>query len=114
YNTFVGSGVRFECSQNRSAQMYGNIVGGLGSFECGSWKAVQHHNIADSGQAVAACGTGSYVAPDGQIDMVNRAAGNYHLTATSEAVNRGDAANRPSTDIDGDARPRGAAPDAGA
>jgi hypothetical protein len=114
YNTFVSSGVRFECSQNKSAQMYGNIVPTLSAWDCGTWKAVQHHNVSDGGQADAACGTASYVAPDGRIDMVDRAGGNYHLTTGSEAVNHGDSARQPTTDIDGDARPGGAAPDAGA
>ena len=94
--------------------MYGNIVPTLSARNCGNWRAVQHHNVGDTGQLDAACGTGSYVAPDGRIDMVDRTGGNYHLTTGSEAVNHGDSARGPSTDIDGDARPGGVAPDAGA
>jgi hypothetical protein len=46
--------------------------------------------------------------------MVNRSAGDYHLATGSEAINRGDMANDPAADIDGDTRYRGTAPDAGA
>ena len=114
YNTFIGpDNVRLDCSYDNSMQMYGNIVPILDAWHCGNWP-FQHHNVADSGQAVAACGPGSYVAPDGRIDMVDRAGGDYHLTSGSEAVNRGDPGKGPSSDIDGDARPSGAAPDAGA
>lgn len=44
----------------------------------------------------------------------NAAAFDFHLTAGAAAIDAGDPANSPSTDIDGDARPAGAAPDAGA
>jgi hypothetical protein len=114
YNTFVGSGVRFECSADSSGQMYGNIVPTLSSFDCGAWKAVQHHNVSDGGRAVSTCGTGSYVAPDGQVGMVDRAHGDYHLAPGSEAIGRGEAGALPRNDIDGDVRPLRASADAGA
>jgi hypothetical protein len=104
YNTFVDTGVEFDCSRDRSGKYYGNIVPRLSDFDCGTKQAVQWDNIADTGTATALCGHGSYVARDGEIDMVNRAAGDYHLTANSEARGRGDRNNYPPTDIDGKRR----------
>jgi hypothetical protein len=42
------------------------------------------------------------------------AAGNLHLRPGAPAIDNGDPADYPRTDIDGDARPVWAAPDAGA
>jgi hypothetical protein len=44
----------------------------------------------------------------------NAAAVDFHLNAGAAAIDAGDPANAPATDIDGDARPAGSAPDAGA
>jgi hypothetical protein len=44
----------------------------------------------------------------------NAGAFDFHLTAGAAAIDAGDPANAPSTDIDGEARPAGATPDAGA
>ncbi len=44
----------------------------------------------------------------------NAAAVDFHLNAGAAAINAGNPANAPATDIDGDARPAGGAPDAGA
>ena len=104
YNTFVDTGVEFDCSRDRSGKYYGNIVPRLSDFDCGTKQAVQWDNVADTGTATAECGRGSYVARDGEVDMVNRAAGDYHLTANSEARGRGDRNNFPPTDIDGKRR----------
>ena len=114
YNTFVSSGVRFECSQNKSAQMYGNIVPTLSARNCGSWKAAQHHNVSDGGEADAACGASSYVAPDHRVDLVDRERGDYHLAPGSEAIGRGETERRLRSDIDGHARPLRWRADAGA
>jgi len=50
------------------------------------------------------------------LGFLNSTPGSFdlHLAATSPAINRGDPANYPATDIDGQARPMGVAPDAGA
>jgi len=104
YNTFVDTGVEFDCSRNYSGLYYGNIVPSLSDFDCGTKQAVQWDNVGEHGTATSACGPGSFVVPDGQVDMVNRAAGDYHLTANSEARGRGDSNNFPATDIDGDVR----------
>jgi hypothetical protein len=57
------------------------------------------------------CGKTDRKAPSG---FVNAAAGNFHLRAGAAAVNRGDPKSYPSKDIDGQKRPKGRAPDAGA
>jgi len=46
--------------------------------------------------------------------FVNLAGDNFHLTASSPAINAGTAANAPSTDFDGAPRPQGAGVDIGA
>jgi hypothetical protein len=115
--------MQFVCNTDGTAKAYGNIVPRIDSFECGSSaiKATQDYEVASAGTAVAACGAHSYVAPDGQVDLANRqAAGaswqnlDYHLTSTSEAIGRGDPANHPSDDFDGQTRPASGPIDAGA
>jgi hypothetical protein len=114
YNTFVGSGVRYVCSRDGSAQMHGNIVPTLSTFDCGAWRAVQHHNLGERGRAESRCGPGSYVAPDRRIDYLDREGGDYHLAPGSEAIGRGEAGARTRGDIDGHVRPFRARADAGA
>jgi hypothetical protein len=123
YNTLEGTGMQFVCNTDGTAQAYGNIVPRMDSFECGSSaiKATQDYEVASAGTLVAACGAHSYIAPDGLIDLVSRPADgalwtvfDYHLTATSEAIGRGNPAAYPNDDIDGQSRPLGGAPDAGA
>jgi hypothetical protein len=48
------------------------------------------------------------------VGFVNRAAMNLHLAAGSPAINAGDPSYYPAKDIDGQARPFGGVPDAGA
>ena len=56
-------------------------------------------------------GSNDKVAPSG---FRNAAALDFHLNAGAAAIDAGDPADAPRTDIDGDARPAGKAPDAGA
>jgi chitodextrinase len=56
------------------------------------------------------CSTTDKNAAAGFIDATN----NLHLATGAAAVNAGDSTNYPATDIDGQARPMGSAPDAGA
>lgn len=115
FNTFIGpDGVRLECSHDKSMQMYGNIVPTIDARRCGSWDATQHHNVADTGQAVAACGAGSHVARDRRVDFVDRAGGDYHLAPGSEAIGRAETGPPLRSDIDGQARPFRVRADAGA
>jgi|GEM_PF-2018935 len=66
------------------------------------------HNVWYSGSKV---GPNDKVAPSG---FLNPAALDFHLKAGAAAIDAGDPVNFPARDIDGDARPAGAAPDAGA
>jgi hypothetical protein len=51
---------------------------------------------------------------DGSLGFVDPANGNLHISPSAPAINRADPSNYPSSDIDGQARPQGGAPDAGA
>jgi hypothetical protein len=64
------------------------------------------HNVLQGG----VCGAGDKNAAAGFVDMNS----NLHLAAGSAAINAGDPASFPGRDIDGQTRPGGAAPDAGA
>jgi hypothetical protein len=66
------------------------------------------YNVWYSGARV---GPHDVVAPSGYTDP---AAGDLHLRPWAPAIDNGDPADSPRADIDGDARPVGAAPDAGA
>jgi hypothetical protein len=66
------------------------------------------HNVWYSGPKI---GANDKVAPSG---FRNPAALDFHLTAGAAAIDAGDPADFPAQDIDGDARPVGGAPDAGA
>jgi hypothetical protein len=66
------------------------------------------YNVWYSGAKV---GAHDVVAPSGYVDP---AAGDLHLKPWAPAIDNGDPADYPRSDIDGDARPVWAAPDAGA
>ena len=95
------------------------IVGNVGpavKFWSGSTGAIEakpagievDYNVWYAGSKV---GSHDKVAPSG---FRNAAAVDFHLNAGAAAIDAGDPANAPATDIDGDARPAGKAPDAGA
>jgi hypothetical protein len=66
------------------------------------------HNVFAGGK----CGATDFNAP--AMRFVDENGFNLHLAPNSEAIDRGDPASFPAQDIDGQARPMGAAPDAGA
>ena len=66
------------------------------------------YNVWYSGRKV---GANDQVAPSG---YTNAAAGDLHLKAGAAAIDAGHPSDHPAADIDGDARPSGSAPDAGA
>jgi chitodextrinase len=59
----------------------------------------------------ASCSSTDLNAPSGFVDP---ASGNLHLQPGAAAINRGDPSSYPAKDIDGNGRPMGGAPDAGA
>jgi hypothetical protein len=67
-------------------------------------------NVIERG---AACGPNDLLL-DADVGYVDRAALDLHLAAGSPARDRGSPLDFPPADIDGDSRPAGSAPDAGA
>jgi len=87
----------------------GNISPLAGSWQCVS--AVTYRNNVWTGTGGSCDSTDKSITNPG---FVNAGAGDLHLTASSAAINAGDPANYPGLDIDGQARPMGGLPDAGA
>jgi hypothetical protein len=88
-------------------------VGNVGSWDCKSG-IIYRYNVGDtcggSGKSVSpSSSSASQTAPFG---WVNPAAYNFHLTASSVAINAGDPNDAPATDREG--KPRNGTPDAGA
>jgi hypothetical protein len=94
-----------EAGTGSGNKMIGNVSPFV-PWTCRSYVAYSH-NVWDG----AACGPTDVNAPSGFVDP---GAFDLHLRPDSAAVDRGDPADFPPADIDGDRRPRGGAPDAGA
>jgi chitodextrinase len=92
-------------SPKSNVQFVGNVAD-KASYACTSG-VVYSHNVWTG----AKCGATDKTAPSG---FVNAATFDYHLATGSAAINAGDPANYSATDIDGQARPLGGIPDAGA
>jgi hypothetical protein len=83
------------------------VIGNVGPAPTCVPGVTYRHNVWDG----RTCGSTDVDAPSG---FVNAAKGDLHLRPGSAAIDRGDPANHPRRDIDGDARPAGKRPDAGA
>jgi hypothetical protein len=87
----------------------GNAIRNMSSWECGqSFRSRWRYNVYGSG---ARCGSTDRV---GRLLFVNPAALDLRLRRGSAAINRGDPYSFPRTDIQGQRRPKGPRPDAGA
>ena len=87
------------------------VVGNVGPqvpWSCGGSGITFSHNVFEG----AACGPTDKNVTD--VGFVNRATLDLHLKPGSPAINAGDPANYAATDMDGQTRPLGGAPDAGA
>jgi hypothetical protein len=84
-----------------------NNIGPMSSFACDT-RIAYSHNVWSG----ATCGLTDVLALD--LGFVNALLGDLHLLPTSVAVDAGDPTSFPSDDIDGQHRPLGLAPDAGA
>jgi hypothetical protein len=85
------------------------VVGNVGvrtGGDCADYTS--RYNVWSS---MAPCSSTDRQAPSGFVDPGTF---DLHLRADSAAVDHGDPGNHPATDIDGEARPKGGAPDAGA
>jgi hypothetical protein len=87
-----------------------NIFADQATFGCSG--DVYRFNIYETLQGTGGpCGATDRVAT---VQYVNRAALDLHLLPGSPGIDQGNPASFPANDIDGQARPRGAAPDVGA
>jgi chitodextrinase len=117
YNTFVGSSGYsvFAFFDHRpaltpSARIYGNVSNSPGHSQPDGYGpcdklAVYHHNVWRG----ASCSPTDLNADPKLVSLTD-----LHVQAGSPAIDRGDPADYPAVDIDGDVRPAGGAPDAGA
>jgi len=104
-NNSATTPMSIECSTASNVRLIAN-VGNLGQSRCDSrydWR----FNVWNG----AKCGSTDVNAPSGYL---NPGAGDLHLAPGSAAIDRGDPSSFPAVDIDGNARPMGGAPDAGA
>jgi hypothetical protein len=85
-------------------------VGPMTDANCGVDGVAFAYNVWS--ELAAPCGPTDKVVTN--LGFVSPAALDLHLLATSPAIDAGDPGSFPATDIDGNSRPRGAAPDAGA
>ncbi|HJU48775.1 MAG TPA: hypothetical protein VJ689_11605, partial [Gaiellaceae bacterium] len=116
YNTFESS----VCSDgspsgvdDRTGRWYGNVGTGWGCAP----EFVYHHNVGTAcgrqDLAVAAA-SNDRGRPNRVAWYVNAPGGNLHLRPGTRPIGRGDPTDYPRIDIDGQRRPQGRAPDAGA
>jgi hypothetical protein len=114
-NTFVDDNVISDCGlgpdQGNAVDVrwIGNIFEDFDGGKCDFGGHVFDYNVIERGRG---CGRHDRVVGDARF--VDRAALNFRLRAGSPAINRGNPDDHPGTDIDGDVRPFGGAPDAGA
>jgi len=109
YNTTLGASPNITCGVSGSGNVIrGNIFPTM--YSCGSHFTCSY-NITLSSPPI---GTGSKKCTPA-FNVVNSPVADYHLKPTDTcAKNAGDPANYPPTDYDGNSRPAGGAPDAGA
>ena len=104
-NSFAGGLLMKPDADFRNARVIANV--GI-SFDgpCGDVTTAYNVWSEDAG-----CSPTDRQAPTG---YVNQSGFDFHLRPGAAAIDRGDPTSYPATDIDGQARPRGSAPDAGA
>lgn len=108
-NTVVGANPVFRLTYG-TARVRSNIFPSQTRYGCGAYgqRRWLDYNLWQAG---AACGPHERV---GSAAFVDAAHGDYHLTASSRAIDAGDPGNFAPLDSDGKSRPFGSAPDAGA
>jgi hypothetical protein len=108
YNSIAGSIIVFDrAGPGTGMDFIGNILGSSGcTAESNGVPINWRYNVMPGGS----CGATNKSAAAGFVDSNS----NLHLAGGSAALNAGDATNFPAKDLDGQARPMGSAPDAGA
>ncbi len=90
-----------------NAQWYGNVMPSKRRDQCGvDVGATWDYNVYGEGSR---CGANDLIAPSGFVGE-----GDFHLSRGAAAVGRGNPKSFPTMDYDGQPRPTGAPPDAGA
>jgi hypothetical protein len=111
YNSFAQEFSIFEDAAGAQGPFINvRVIGNIGPKPSWEWcgdNITYRYNVWDG----TACGPTDLNAPSGFTDAAN---GDLHLQAGAAAIDRGDPSNFPATDIDGDRRPQGGLPDAGA
>jgi hypothetical protein len=111
-NTSLAAMRHPDCSEGCTDVVYsGNISPLYGPWACVAGVSYRHNVWTDS---VDTCGTSDLGAPAVAFVDPSGTPPDLHLSVDSIASGRGDPANVPATDMDGDPRPVGTAPDAGA
>ena len=109
FNTFRDKGIAPSCPQTgRGVRIESNIFPSMGSHICGENGYSWNWNVYESG---VKCGPNDLVAP---VDYVDRTGFDLRLRAGTAAIDRGNSASHPATDLFSRSRPAGGAPDAGA
>jgi hypothetical protein len=111
YNTFEND----PCVDNQpgSGQWYGNL-GGIDCIAAFTYKYNVGHTCGGTGETAIANATNDAAHPNQAPFYINAPAGDFHLKPGAAAINKGDPTRYPPTDKDGNTRPLGTAPDAGA
>jgi hypothetical protein len=116
YNTTNGS-IATGCVSGSAGcwNVYANVAANANCGPMSTWS----YNIVFDGSCTGGTGskrcTPAFVGPTPHSVFGSSTVPNFHLAATDVcAVDAGDASRAPATDDDGDARPKGAAPDTGA
>jgi hypothetical protein len=114
-NTFVDEDVISDCGIREGTasniRWIANIFSEWSAPNCFTGGHVFDHNVIERGRG---CGRHDVVAGRGGLGFVDRAGFDLRLSAGSPAIDWGNPADFPGTDIDGNPRPVGGAPDAGA
>jgi hypothetical protein len=103
YNTFVSTGI-VQYNAGTSGRIVGNIFSDVGEYYVTGCACTLDHNLATTWTPNETHGL--------HADPLFAGASDFHLQATSPAVDSGDAANVPPMDIDG--KPADGVPDRGA
>ncbi len=108
-NSFLQT-VAFDADATTDVQMIGNILSWQASWGCSA--DVYRHNVYEQLAGTdGPCGDTDRVAP---ADYVDRTALDLHLAEGSVAIDAGDPDSYPAQDVDGETRPMGDVPAAGA